>query len=103
VIPVDVHGALHLKTAITRVSPDALLVNREWVDVAPFAGWKLIDIDPAEPFAANALLIGETVVCAAAFPRTIARLTALGLDVRTTDASELAKAEGGVTCCSLLM
>ncbi|HEX2122835.1 MAG TPA: arginine deiminase family protein [Thermoanaerobaculia bacterium] len=103
VIPVDVHGALHLKTAVTRVSRDALLVNREWIDVAPFAGWKLIDIDPSEPFAANALLIGETVVCAAAFPRTNARLAALGLDVRTIDASELAKAEGGVTCCSLLV
>jgi dimethylargininase len=103
VIPVEVHGALHLKTAITRVSGDALLVNREWVDVAPFAGWKLIDIDPSEPFAANALLIGETVVCAAAFPRTNARLAALGLVVRTIDASELAKAEGGVTCCSLLV
>ncbi len=103
VIPVEVHGALHLKTAITRVSGDALLVNREWVDVAPFAGWKLIDIDPSEPFAANALLIGESVVCAAAFPRTNARLAALGLVVRTIDASELAKAEGGVTCCSLLV
>lgn len=103
VIPVDVHGALHLKTAITRVAQDTLLVNREWVDVAPFAGWKLVDIDPSEPFAANALLVGETVVCAAAFPRTNVRLAALGLDVRMTNASELAKAEGGVTCCSLLV
>jgi len=38
VIPVNVHGCLHLKSAITRVSRDALLVNREWIDVAPFAG-----------------------------------------------------------------
>jgi dimethylargininase len=99
VIPVNVHGCLHLKSAITRVSRDALLVNREWIDVAPFSGWTLIDVE--EPFGANALLIGETVVYPTAFPRTLAKLS--HLDVRTVDASELAKAEGGVTCCSLIL
>jgi dimethylargininase len=103
VIGVDVHGALHLKTAVTRVSQDALLVNREWVDVEPFAGWTLIDIDPSEPFGANAMLVGDVVVYADAFPRTRALLEAQGINVRTVDASELAKAEGGVTCCSLLL
>ena len=98
VIPVPVHGALHLKSAITRVSRNALLVNREWVDVAPFAGWTLIDA--AEP---NALLVGEVVIYPSAFPETAAALRSRGLDVRTVDADELAKAEGGVTCCSLLV
>lgn len=96
VIPVNVHGCLHLKSAITRVSRDALLVNREWIDVAPFAGWTLIDVE--EPFGANALLIGETVIYPDAFQKTRARLQG---DVRTVDVSELAKAEGGVTCCVL--
>jgi len=98
VIPVNVHGCLHLKSAITRVSRDALLVNREWIDVAPFAGWQLIDVE--EPFGANALFIGETVVYSDAFPKTRARLQG---DVRTIDVSELAKAEGAVTCCSLIV
>jgi len=99
VIPVNVHGCLHLKSAITRVSRDALLVNRDWIDAAPFAGWTLIDVE--EPFGANALLIGETLIYPDAFPRTRGKLA--HLDVRTVDASELAKAEGGVTCCSLLL
>ncbi|HYI11526.1 MAG TPA: arginine deiminase family protein, partial [Thermoanaerobaculia bacterium] len=103
VIGVDVHGALHLKTAITRVSEDALLVNREWVDVAPFGGWTLIDVDPSEPFGGNALLVGETVVYPTAFTRTAARLREHGLSLRTVDADELAKAEGGVTCCCLYL
>jgi dimethylargininase len=102
VIAVEVHGALHLKTAVTRVSRDALLIHRDWLDVTPFEGWQLIDIDPTEPFGANAVLLGETLIYPEAFTRTGARLEALGLDVRTVPADELAKAEGGVTCCSLL-
>jgi dimethylargininase len=101
VVRVDVHGALHLKTAVTAVSDSALLVNREWVDTAPFAGWTLIDAD--EPFGANALRVGDALIYPAAFARTRARLEAFGINVRTIEADELAKAEGGVTCCSLLL
>lgn len=101
VIPVPVHGALHLKTAVTRVANDTLLINREWTDASLFAGWKLIDVDPAEPMGGNALLIGEVVIYPTAFPKTLEKLR--HLDVRTIDASELAKAEGGVTCCALLL
>ncbi len=96
---VRVDGCLHLKSAVTRVSRDALLVNREWVDVAPFAGWRLIDVE--EPFGANALLVDDLVLYPRAFPRTLAKLD--GIDVRLVDADELAKAEGGVTCCSLIL
>jgi dimethylargininase len=103
VVAVEVTGALHLKTAITRVAPDTLLVNREWLDVAPFAKYSLIDIDPEEPFAANALLVRDTIIYPTAFPRTAARLRAHGLNVQLIDADELAKAEGGVTCCCLLL
>ena len=98
VIPVPVEGALHLKTAITRVAQDTLLVNREWIDVSPFAGWKLLDA--AEP---NALLVGDVVIYPSGHPEGLQTLEAHGLDVRTVDASELAKAEGGVTCCALLV
>jgi dimethylargininase len=101
VIPVEVTGALHLKTAVTRVSRDTLLINRGWVP--PIEGWNHIDVDPAEPFGGNALLVGEVVVYPSEFPRTHARLEAHGIDVRTVDHRELAKVEGGVTCGALLL
>jgi dimethylargininase len=103
VTPVDLTGCLHLKSAITRVSRDALLVNRAWLDVEPFAGRELIDVDPAEPFGANALLIGETVIHPRSWSRTRALLESHGIRVIPVAADELAKAEGGVTCCSLLV
>jgi len=62
----------------------------------------LIEIDPGEPCAANGLLVGEKVIYPNAFPKTLARLERAGIDVITLDTSELAKAEGAVTCCSLV-
>ncbi len=99
---VGFRGCLHLKSAVTAVSDDTLLINPEWVDAATFPGRACIQVDPMEPNAANVVRIGDTVLAAAAFPRTAERLAAAGQQVRTLDASELAKAEGALTCCSLL-
>jgi dimethylargininase len=103
VVPVRMNGCLHLKTAVTAAAPDILLVNPDWVDLAPLRGWERIDVDPAEPWGANVVSAGGAVVAAAGFPRTAERLCARGLDVRTVDVSEFQKAEGGVTCKSLLL
>ncbi|HSE51722.1 MAG TPA: arginine deiminase family protein [Gemmatimonadales bacterium] len=100
---VEVRSCLHLKSAVTEVGDATLLINPEWVDPAVFEEFRLISIDPGEAFAANALRIGPLVIHAAAFPRTAARLHAEGIEVREVEADELAKAEGGVTCCSLLI
>lgn len=101
--PAELTGCLHLKTAVTPVAPGILLINREWVDASQFPGFDFVDVDPSEPFAGNALLVGDAVILSSAFPRTRARLEARGIRVVTVDATELAKAEGGVTCCSVLV
>jgi dimethylargininase len=99
---VPVEGCLHLKSAVTAVAPDAVLINRDWVPPDAFAEFDTIDVDPDEPAAANALLVGDVVLYAAAFPKTRARLESRGFRLRVVDVDELAKAEGGVTCCSLV-
>ncbi len=99
---VPIRGCLHLKSAVTRIGPDTVLLNRSWVAPTTFSNLRLIDVHPDEPFAANALLVGEAVVFPAAFERTLTRIVDAGIEVRPVDVSELAKAEGGVTCCSLI-
>ncbi|HVP58310.1 MAG TPA: arginine deiminase family protein [bacterium] len=103
---VPVVSALHLKSAVTQVAERALLVNHNWTDTSAFAGadsgFELIDVAPEEPFGANALLIGETVVYPEAYPLTRRRLEDREITVVAVDISELAKAEGGVTCSSLV-
>jgi dimethylargininase len=101
--PLAVTACLHLKSAVCAVAERTLLVNREWVDAARLDGFTLIDVDPSEPFAANALAIGGAVIFPREYSRTAARLRAHGLRVRAVPGSELAKAEGGVTCCSLVL
>jgi dimethylargininase len=102
VVEVRVDGCLHLKSAVTKVSEKALLINRSWVDARSFRGNDLIDIDPDEPYAANALFVSGELVYPATFRKTCKRLEDRGYSVRTVDVSELQKAEGAVTCCSLI-
>jgi dimethylargininase len=100
---IEVRGCLHLKSAVSAVADDVLLLNPRWVDGGSFAASERIDVHPDEPFAANALRVGGVVVAAASAPRTRERLEAAGLTVESVDVSELAKAEAGVTCCSLIL
>lgn len=102
VTAVQVRGCLHLKSAVTQVAPETLLINDAWVDRAAWRGMRFIAVAPAEPHAANAVWIGDTVVHAASGPRTRERLEAAGLRVLPVDVSELEKAEGAVTCCSVI-
>jgi dimethylargininase len=99
----SLRDCLHLKSAVTQVSSNQVLVNPRWIDVTQFTGWQAIEIDPAEPHAANALRIGDAVIYPASCPRTAQRLRDAGIDVRCVDMSETEKAEGAVTCCSVIL
>jgi dimethylargininase len=100
--PVAVRGCLHLKSAATLVAPDTVLCNPRWVDPATFSGASVIDVAEGEAGAANGLLVGERLIYPASFPVTAARLEAHGIALRLVDVSELQKAEGAVTCCSVI-
>ncbi len=100
VVPVEVRGCLHLKTACCLIGDDTLLANRAWMDPDALCGLKILDVP--EPAGANALRIGDTVLMPSAFPRTQEMVERSGFRVRTVDNSELLKAEAGVTCTSLI-
>jgi len=100
---VAIEGCLHLKSAVTQVAEGLLLVNPARVDPLAFDGWRGIAVDPAEADAANALRIGDGVILSASWPRTAARLRQAGIEVRTVTMSEMEKAEGAVTCCSVIV
>jgi dimethylargininase len=97
------HDCLHLKSAVTRVDEQTLLINPNWVDPSQFPGFNRIEVDPSEPHAANCLPVNGSIIFPTAFPKTRLKLEERGYKVIPVDVSELAKAEGAVTCCSLII
>ena len=102
VVPVPVTGCLHLKSAVSQIDERLVLLNPRWVPAEAFDGLEHLTVAESEAAAANALRVGGAVVCPEHFPSTAARLAGRGLEVVSVPSDELAKAEGGVTCCCLL-
>jgi dimethylargininase len=99
----EVRGCLHLKSAVTALDDDTILLNPEWIDAGMFDGLRIVEVDPSEPAAANAQRLDDCIIFPASFPRTAARLRERGFTLALVDATEVAKAEGAVTCCSLIV
>ena len=102
VVSVPVTGCLHLKSACTALPDGRLLVNPAWIDLRPLASFQRVPVPAEEPTAADVALVGDIVCMAAEHPRTARLIESLGFAVRTTPLSEFAKAEGAVTCLSLI-
>jgi len=100
---VETHDCLHLKTAVTKVDENTLLINPKWVDNLYFKDHDWVEIDSFEPFAANCLPLGKAIIYPTVFPKTQNKLEQKGYKIVNVDVSELAKAEGAVTCCSLII
>lgn len=99
---VRMQGCLHLKSGCTALPDGRLIVNRRWIQESDLAGFDLVDVPADEPCGGDVAFVDQTVVAAAAYPRTIENLESHGFPVWPVEVSEFAKAEGGVTCMSLL-
>jgi dimethylargininase len=100
---VAMHDCLHLKTALTKVDDQTVLINPAWVDTSHFKALDWIEVDASEPFAANCLPVNGQVIYPTSFPKTTKKLEAHGYRIFPVQVDELAKAEGAVTCCSLIL
>jgi dimethylargininase len=103
VTPVETSACLHLKSAVCAIDDETVLMNPRWLPAGSFDAYRRINVDPSEPGASNVVAVSGRLLAAAAFPGTGERLRDHGFELHTVDASELAKAEGALTCCSLLV
>ncbi|MEU8796837.1 dimethylargininase [Spirillospora sp. NPDC048819] len=100
VVPVDVRGCLHLKSAMTALPDGGLIGVPEMVDTAVLPCLRV----PREPAGAHVVVIGPGhVLMSASAPRTAAGLAADGLRVTSVDISEFEALDGCVTCLSVLV
>jgi dimethylargininase len=102
VATLPVRGCLHLKTGCTALPDGTLLVNRNWVDVEGLE-FDVIEVPRVEPWGANVVLAGSKVIVPANHIRTAEMIARRGFEVCPVDISEFQKAEGGVTCLSILV
>ena len=102
VVPLTPSGCLHLKSAVTFIGDETVLINPAWTDPDHFRTWQCVPVASEEPFAANALLAGSTVYVSASAPLTRRKLDALGFATGMLDTSEFEKAEAALTCLSLI-
>jgi dimethylargininase len=100
--PVEVAGCLHLSTGCSYLGKNTMLVNREWINAGAFEGFEIIDVPKAESWAAAALRMNGIVLLPGGFPRTQAAIEERGFQIRLIDISEFQKAEGGLSCLSLI-
>ncbi len=100
---IEISECLHLKSAVSEIAPGSLLINPDWISRSALGDFELIDVDSEEPHSANALIVGQGVIYPSSFPRTLEKLLSRGIAVTPVDISELQKAEGSVTCCSLIL
>jgi dimethylargininase len=100
--PVAVSGCMHLKTGCCYLGDEVVLANCAWIDISALAGLRILEVAANEPFAANVIVIGGTVLMPSNAPETSAQLSKAGWKVRTLEISELMKAEAGLTCMSIL-
>jgi dimethylargininase len=98
--------SLHLKTAVTALDANTLLINPQWIDASQLPGFDKIDVVAAEPFAANVLMLEHALIVNSAFPSTLDLVAnhaaRSGKKIIPVDISEFGKAEAGLTCLSLI-
>ena len=101
--PVPVFGCRQLTGGVTALGDAAVVINPDWVDDAAFAGLRRFRVAPQEPWAANTLTIGATTLVRHDAPQTARTLARSGFATHAIDLGELAGAEGGPACLSLVL
>ena len=97
-----VQGLLHLLSGVTYLGRNTLLAVEVLAGRPEFEGMQVLRVPAGEEYACNVLGLGETVIAPAGYERTADMLAHRGFRVLPVPVSEFAKADGGVTCLSLI-
>lgn len=94
---------LHLKTGLSYLENNNLLVAGEFTDAPVFAEFNRIVVPPQETYAANSIWMNGTVIVPAGYQAVEQKIRDLGYETIAVDVSEFRKIDGGLSCLSLRM
>jgi dimethylargininase len=102
-ISVPVHRGLHLKSSVSFLGNNLLVLNPKNVDASAFEKFDWITVDENESYAANCLTLGKFILMPAGYPNLADKIRAHGFHIIELEMSEFEKADGSVTCLSLIL
>lgn len=92
---------LHLKSGVSYIGDNTLVVIEEMAGNQAFRGFHLIHVSAQESYAANCVRVNDRVLVALGYPRLVTALRARGFNPLILDMSEFRKMDGGLSCLSL--
>jgi dimethylargininase len=95
-------GVLHLKCVCAPLGDDRITLADQSIAREAFGALHVVAIPCEESYAANVLAVGHRVLAADGFPRTHEALARAGLAVTPLASTEFRKADGSLTCLSIL-
>ncbi|OQB23375.1 MAG: N(G),N(G)-dimethylarginine dimethylaminohydrolase [Firmicutes bacterium ADurb.Bin182] len=98
---VPLSTVLHLKTGVSYIENNTVLVSGEFIDDTRFASFKRITVAPDEAYASNCVWINGTVIVPAGYPNVLNAVKTTGYKTIVVDTSEYRKVDGGLSCLSL--
>ena len=98
---VELTEVLHLKTGLGYLENNNLLACGEFPGKPEFQQFNILQVDPAEAYAANSVWINDTVLLPMGFAQTRGLIASAGYKIREVDVSEFQKLDGGLSCLSL--
>ncbi len=100
---IEVKNCLHLKSGLTAISDDVVICTEEFKDNPALSGFKKIILDKDEEYAANCLKVNDALLVPMGYPGALEEIRKYHNNVIELDMSEFKKADGGLTCLSLLI
>ena len=98
---IELKEFLHLKTGVSSIGDNILLVSGELITCKAFEKFRKIIVPETESYAANCLSINGKVIVPSGYPSTVGSIQSLGYDTVELDMSEFRKIDGGLSCLSL--
>lgn len=92
---------LHLKSGISYIGDNTLVVMEEMAARRRFANFDLLRVSAPESYAANCVRLNDRVLLADGFPKLREELRARGFNPLVLNMSEFQKMDGGLSCLSL--
>jgi len=92
---------LHLKTGVSYLGNNNIVVAGEFIDHPAFQHMNKIIVEDKDTYSANCILVNDYVLLPKGFENTRNKIEKLGYKVIELDMSEFEKQDGGLSCLSL--